>query len=111
MADFPAPFPSDRYSLRFYETGTATTLFADRKFAFAHPEDIANGMTVAKARQAWSQGIRVQVSNTSGDYLEYSFDGVNVHGRIGQNETDVSFIRMEGGIAVRGQGTFWIEAW
>ena len=97
------------YSLRFYRTGTATANFADNKWPFSRPEDDA--LPMASRRQGWSRGIRIQVSDTAGDSLEYSFDGTNVHGHLDPGESDVYFERTEGGIAVRGVGTFWIEAW
>jgi len=97
---FPAPFPSNYKSLRFYATGTATGDFSDREFAFAQPNN-AN-------EQGWSGSIRVRAV---GGNIEISFDGTNVHGYIPSGEEGTYWDRYEGGIAVRGTGTFHIEAW
>jgi hypothetical protein len=58
--------------------------------------------------QLWAQTIRVV---SSGD-VEISFDGTNVHGKILTAGGDVIYRnRFESGIAIRGAGTFTIEAW
>jgi hypothetical protein len=112
MAVFPAPFPDNVYSLRVYQTGALTANFVDTTIPFPHPVDIENLMTVANARQAWSYGIKVKVSAVGGDYVEYSFDGTNVHGKILAGEAvEPFFARHEGGISLRGVGTYWLEAW
>lgn len=97
----PAPFPNNIYTLRFYQTGTATANFADKNWLFTHPADAT--------KQAWSRGFRIRA--TSGT-IEFSFDGVNVHGSVASGGDDWFFERVEGGIAVRGN-TFGyvIEAW
>ena len=109
MATFPAPFCDNMFTLRFYQTGTLTANFSDNQWPFTHPKDEA--LPVADRRQAWSRGVRVMVSSTAGDKCEYSFDGVNVHGYLDHGESDIYFERIEGGIAVRGVGTFWVEVW
>lgn len=110
MATFPAPFPSDMYSLRFYATGNASANFADHVYPFFHPADDAVP-EMAKRRQAWSKGMKIHLAPTAGNWLEYTFDGTNVHGYLNAGEYDIYFERHEGGIAVRGVGEFWIEAW
>jgi hypothetical protein len=61
---------------------------------------------------AWSGTIAVYAA--AGGYVEFSFDGETVHGRV-EGGTDGSRAtyrnRYEGGIAVRGSGTFIVEAW
>jgi len=57
----------------------------------------------------WSQAIRVV--NTSAADLEFSFDGTNVHGKVGAGKEVIYRERYEAGICVRGNGTFWVEAW
>lgn len=64
---------------------------------------------------AWCAGIQIQIE--AGAYLEYTFDGVTVHGRITGGVTE--FVRneyrdrYEAGIAVRGTNlaAFILEAW
>lgn len=130
---FPASWPprpaSGRPSIRFYATGTATADFADNAFMFidgagANPftplPEVTGGSTVVPRNagtgvssdgtlaQLWAQTIRVV---SSGD-VEISFDGTNVHGKILTAGGDVIYRnRFESGIAIRGAGTFTIEAW
>lgn len=101
---FPAPFASNLKSLRFYQTGALTANFVDRKWAFERPDPA----TPSVAEQGWSYSIRITV--TGGD-LEFSFDGTNVHGKVLSGQSCVYEKRHEGGIAVRGTGTFYVEAW
>ena len=72
MSIFPLPLPSGIYSLRFYETGTASSSFTANQWQFLTPDGLGN--------QAWSKAIRVVAA--SGATLSISFDGVNVHGKI-----------------------------
>ena len=59
--------------------------------------------------QGWSKGIRI--TSAAGGYVEISFDGTNVHGRV-DNGAAVEYLdRYEAGIAVRGSGAFIVEAW
>jgi hypothetical protein len=101
---FPAPQASNMKSLRFYETGPATANFADNEFAFerSDPAD------PAVPEQAWSYSIAVRA--IGGD-LQISFDGTNVHGFVLSGTQTIYERRFEGGIAVKGAGTFHIEAW
>jgi hypothetical protein len=101
---FPPALPQNLKSIRFYETGTATANFADNKWGFerADPAD------PAVPEQGWSYTICVRA--VGGD-LEISFDGTNVHGFILSGTQTQYQKRHEGGISVRGAGTFHIEAW
>jgi hypothetical protein len=100
--EFPAPFPTNRRSLRFYETGGATANFVDNQFAFEIPGK-------SPAEQGWSGTIQIRATGAA---LEFSFDGINVHGLVPSGSTHIYRHRYEGGIAVRGTGaTFYIEAW
>lgn len=128
---------SGRRSIRFYKTGTLTGNFSDNCWIFADAANNANPYTplpvaqpgVATAVPAtpwgtgqndaadpapmiWSTGIRIVV--TGGD-LEFSFDSANppaiVHGKVLSGATGVYVDRVEAGIAVRGAGTFYVEAW
>lgn len=101
---FPAPQPSNMKSLRFYQTGALTANFADNKWAFERPDPA----DPAIPEQGWSYHLRIVV--TGGD-LEYSFDGTTVHGKVLSGSDALYQKRHEGGIAVRGTGTFYVEAW
>lgn len=98
--DFPAPSADGIYSLRVYETGTATTDYADNQFSFSLPTDAT--------KQAWSKGIRIQAS---GGNISFSFDGTNDHGYVADGDVATYSDRYEGGIAIKGTGTFTLEAW
>jgi len=99
---FPAPYPSNRRSLRFYATGSGTANFVDNQFAFE-----VSGKSPSE--QGWSGSIRVRALGAA---VEISFDGTNVHGYIPSGEEGTYWDRYEGGIAVRGAGaTFHVEAW
>jgi hypothetical protein len=90
---YPPPFPSNITSLRFYGTGTATGAYSANEFAF----ESANPKDPAEPEQAWSNN--------------FSFDGVNDHGFVPAGEAQVYWDRYEGGIAIKGSGTFYVEAW
>lgn len=110
MAVFPAPYPDNIYSLRIYQTAALTANFADNQFPFWYPKDGAI-VAVADRRQAHSHGIRLRVTAGGGDNLDFSFDGINIHGHLAAGEQETYYDRYEGGICVRGQGTFFLEAW
>jgi hypothetical protein len=98
---FPTPFADNVYSLRVYETGTASAAFSGNEIEFFHPEKTAD--------VAWSQAIRIQAATVD---LEISFDGVNVHGKVLAGTEVIYWDRHESGIAVRGlNSVFTIEAW
>lgn len=101
---FPAPFPDNVKSIRFYETGSATGDYGDNSFAFER----VNPKDPAEPEQGWC--TQVQVRAIGGD-LNISFDGVTDHGFILSGTATVYFDRYEGGISVKGAGTFHIEAW
>lgn len=102
MAEFPAPFPTNRKSLRVYETGTGTGSFSDNEFPFSQPDS---------DDQAWSNSIRI-INDDDTAELEISFDGSNIHGIVKPNSEVIYRDRYEGGISVRGDGAeFTIEAW
>lgn len=134
---FPASWPprvaSGLHSIRFYATGTATGNFSDNGFMFIDgaganpftPLPIINpatptvvpptpyGSGTASANtplaQIWAQTIRI--CNDGVGTIEYSFDGVNVHGKLLTTEQAIYRNRFESGIAIRGAGVFRIEAW
>lgn len=99
---WPPALPENMYSLRFYKTGNASADFADNAFLFVHPNP-NKGL-------GWSQGIRIVATTAD---LEYSFDGVNVHGMIPAGNEFFYFDRHEGGISVRSAvaSVYEIEAW
>ena len=101
MALFPLPAPSGIYSLRFYQTGTATANYTDNQWQFTLPDDAT--------KQGWSKGIRIVAA--TGASLTYSFDGTNTHGTLGSAETVMYLDRYEAGITIKGSGNFQIEAW
>ena len=93
--------PDNRYSLRFYETGAATALFANNQFEFEHPDP-------SKTFTVWCKSIRIEAS---GGDIDFSFDGTTVHGTVADGTSKVYWDRTEAGVAVKGAGTFYIEAW
>ena len=98
---FPGPTADNVYSLRAYETGTATANFADTQFEFMHPTKTDEA--------AWSQAIRIVATVAD---LEFSFDGVNVHGKVTAGTEVIYWDRHESGIAFRGNtSVFVLEAW
>lgn len=98
---FPTPAADNIYSLRISETGTGSAQFSDNEFEFFHP--------VKTDQVAWSRSIRIKAA---GGALEFSFDGVNIHGRVSDGEDITYWDRHESGIAIRGAGmTFLLEAW
>lgn len=101
---FPAPFPTNIKSIRFYETGSPSGNYVDNQFSFERvdPKD------PAEPEQGWC--TQVQIRAVGGD-LTISFDGVNDHGFVLSGTQTVYFDRYEGGISVKGTGTFHIEAW
>jgi hypothetical protein len=101
---FPAPFPTNIKSLRFYATGTATAAYAGNSFAFERPDP----KDPAEPEQGWC--TQVQVRAIGGD-MTISFDGISDHGFILDGTQTVYFDRYEGGISIKGVGTFHIEAW
>lgn len=101
---FPAPFPSNVKSLRFYATGTATAAYAANSFAFERPDP----KDPAEPEQGWSNTIRVRATTAA---LNISFDGVADHGYVPAGEEATYWDRYEGGIAIKGAGTFYVEAW
>jgi hypothetical protein len=98
---FPGPFPDNVYSLRVYATGAATASFDDTQIEFFHPQ--------RTEEQAWAQAIKIKAT---GGTIQFSFDGVNVHGEVAAGETTIYWDRHESGIALRGGGfTYLLEAW
>jgi hypothetical protein len=119
-------------SIRFYKTGTATANFSDNAYLFAQTTganpytplpvvapgslatvDVQNpsgtGRTGSDPIAAiWSQSLRITA--VGGD-IEYTFDGTNVHGKVLSGQVATYRNRFEAGIAVRGAGTFHVEAW
>lgn len=100
---FPPNWPPNRpdniRSLRFFEEGTASGNFEDNAWLFqtydANPSQATCSTIIIKAAGA----------------LEYSFDGVDTHGKVAAGETLVLRQRYEGGISVKGSGAFTITAW
>lgn len=97
---FPAPLADGFLSLRVYKTGTATANYTDNQIVFTHPTD--------STKQAWSRAIRITAGASD---LTFSFDGVNDHGVVKATTTVEYLERCEGGIAIKGAGTFTLEAW
>lgn len=130
-------------SIRFFQSGNATANFSDNAYLFIDgvsadtytktpvvaPGDLTpvafgdltrgggpaggspNSDPVTKASM-WANTIVVY--NDSGNDLDISFDGSNVHDRILAAETPKYHLyrnRHEAGIAVKGAGAFRIAAW
>lgn len=129
------PLPaSGRRSLRFYKTGTATANFADNAFIFGDAANLANPYTPSPVVQPGSNAVvnigppptgtgitpgnpnpmiwcdTLRITAVGGD-VQFSFDGTNVHGIILTGTSAVYRSRSESGIAVRGTGTYHVEAW
>ena len=131
---------SGRRSIRFYKTGTLTANFADNCWIFGDAANNANPYTplpqvvsgttgaatvvppspwgtepsdAVSPPMIWSGSLRITV--VGGD-LEFSFDTANppaiVHGKV-LSADRVAYYRdrFEAGMAVRGTGTFYVEAW
>lgn len=108
-------------------TGDATTNGSQRTPAntFTSLPEVVSGVPTAVPPTPWGGGHSTEDSpapmiwansfrivNDSEGPLEYSFDGVNVHGVLAAGDTTVYRNRYEAGVAVRGLGVaFWIEAW
>ncbi len=137
--NWPPRVATNQRSIRFYVTGTATALFSDNGYLFIDgvgantytplpviapgsnasvvvPNNAGTGVVVggqpvggSPPAMIWSGTILI--NNASAAALEFSFDGTNVHGRLLANTSVVYRNRFESGIAVRGLGTFWVEAW
>jgi len=101
---FPPPLSTNVKPVRFYATGTATADYADNQFSFERV-DPKNPL---EPEQAWSSSIRIRA--TSGN-ITFSFDGVTDHGFVPLSDMHVYWDRYEGGIAIKGSGTFHVEAW
>jgi len=101
---YPAPQPTNIRSIRFYATGTATGAYSGNEFAFERvdPKD------PTKPEQGWCGNIRVRATTAD---LNISFDGITDHGFVPAGSESTYWSRYEGGIAVKGSGTFHIEAW
>lgn len=137
---FPANWPprpsTGVRSIRFFVSGTGTANFADNAYLFiegagANPfvpaPDVpyGSGVTVNNPltptgtgatqapvvpAQIWSGTMRV--CNDGGSALEFSFDGINVHGRLLPGDDFSYRNRYEAGISLRGNGVaFRVEAW
>lgn len=132
---WPPPLPSTQRCIRFFVRGTATALFADSAYLFIDGigantytplpvvlpgEDVSNpkysGPHVVPAIAG--TGVRgddphaaiwatqaISIVNDGGGDLEFSFDGINVHGIVADGETRYLRSRHEAGIAIRGGKT------
>ena len=135
------PLPSGRRSLRFFGRGTATANFNDSAYNFAaqagalsfpvspvvavgQPVPVqglatpTGGQAAAPSAQAApvttqsSHTLRIANDDAGSAELEFSFDGVTVHGVVRAGEAVTYVDRFETGIAVRGDGVaFRVEAW
>lgn len=133
----PPPQPGRGPSLRFYVADTATANFEDRAYNFgthtgANPlsplptvsatntpdpatlplsSDAVPQNPAGTATVLYCQAIRI-INDDGAVTLEYSFDGVTVHGKVLPGEEFVYRARAEAGIALRGNGAdFRCEAW
>ncbi len=59
---------------------------------------------------AWSYAMRISNLGATNP-IDFSFDGINVHGTISVSSDHVYWDRIESGIALRGVSAFRIEAW
>jgi hypothetical protein len=71
----------------------------------------SSGNQAVPKSMIWCQTIRL-CNDDGANYLEYSFDGTNVHGKLLKSEQVLYRVRFEAGISVRGTtNAFRIEAW
>lgn len=137
--------PSGRRSMRFYIEGTATANYADNAYIFSlhgmtpgvsglmvptQPTvraggEVASGNPATPAITSPMGGTTPQAAvvaayafriyNDGTDPLEFSFDGVHLHGVVMGGKEALYRQRYEPGICVRGRDsttpTFRIEAW
>lgn len=136
---WPPPPPQGRRSIRYFKSGTATANFSDNAYLFAQGtganpfaappvvkagqgmDPLHNGETNVTVTPELPTGLTgvpsviwagtIRVFNDSNADLEFSFDGVNVHGLLKMNTDMIYRHRYESGIAVRGTGAFRVEAW
>lgn len=139
-ASWPPRVASGVRSIRFFTSGTATANFADNAFMFLDAANVvtpaplvpygsnatvnnpltptgtgsqgpASGLSASEKPMLWSGNIRI--CNDGADYLEYSFDGTAVHGKLLKGEIFMYRNRYEAGIAIRGVAgvLFRVEAW
>ena len=131
---WPPRKPSGIRSIRFYVTGTGSANFDDNAFLFSDgvganshtplpvvepgsSEDVtleANPMAGgqndlgAPKPMAFSKFVQITAASAA---VEFSFDGINVHGTVPAGERR-TMERYEAGISIRGVGaTFVVEAW
>lgn len=132
-AGFPPRSPSNRRSIRFYVSGSATANFDDSAYIFAQdtgantytplpiiaPGDVTTPVHVGSPSSPVSTDAEllvfsgsIRIYNDGGGDLEFSFDGTNVQGVVKASKDALYNFRYEAGIAVRGAGiAFRIEAW
>lgn len=134
---WPPTLPAGRRSLRFFKTGSTTTLFEDNAFLFVDEEsantfdstptiEAGDEKTTVSVGSSGTPGVpfggssaiwadTIEITNEDGTIdLEFSFDGTNVHGVVPAGTTKKMRPRAEAGIAVRSStagAAFRIEAW
>ena len=136
----PPPVPGRGPSLRFFVSETATAAFADTAYIFsqqtgANPllplptptasdtpdpgelpgssDEVPQNPAGTVPSGGWLYATSIRIINDDGAVtLEYSFDGVTVHGTVLPGEEKLYRSRGEAGIAFRGNGAdFRCEAW
>lgn len=78
----------------------------------ANPDPAAGPTLAPPIPLIWCRALLIKAA--AGGAVEFSFDGVNVHGSVTASTERLYFDRFEAGIAVRGAGgspLFVIEAW
>lgn len=129
--NWPPRVASGRRSIRYYKTAAATANFSDNAYLFIDGVSantftplppVTGGSTVvppvpsgtgvasdgSPAAMIWAGTIRVTA--VGGD-IEFSFDATNVHGKVLSGTSAIYRDRFEAGIALRGTGSFIVEAW
>lgn len=104
----PAKPSGVAFSIRFFKAGAGTANFEDNAYLFVAQAG-ANPYPTAPA-SLYSSAILIR--NEGGGDLEFSFDGVNIAGRVPAGAERIYRERHESGIALRGAGiNFEVEAW
>lgn len=134
-ADWPPRTGSGQKNIRVYSTGALTANFDDNAFHFSAvvganpytplpvvlpgssatvnvgPNPMGTGQNdLGSITPAiFSESLRI---TATGAAVEFSFDGINIHGVVAAGTTVAYDKRRESGIALRGVGaTYVIEAW
>jgi hypothetical protein len=101
MPVYPTPYIT--YGQTTVSTAVGTLVASGSPMGLGEHEDATLGAH-------FSHNIRI-VNTGGANVIEYSFDGVNVHGVVAVSSEVILTYRYESGIALRGVTTYRVEAW